>query len=57
MRKHESTNGINQMQETRNSTHIHIRTSHGACHQFLSSALGKTQNKDYEPLHYKDTQT
>lgn len=55
MRRIESVNGINQMQEIRHSTHHIQKNNRGCSQQFVDKGLGKCQNLDYEPMHYMDT--
>ncbi|KXL53162.1 hypothetical protein CLNEO_17050 [Anaerotignum neopropionicum] len=54
MRALEFSEGIQQFQEVRHSTHAIKRQQHGREQQFFDSGHGKTQNSDYEPLHYQD---
>ena len=54
MRALEFTDVTSQLQEVRHSTHTVKRQLHGREQQFIDRGLGKTQNLDFEPLHYQD---
>ncbi len=54
MRALEFFEGTSQLQEVRHSTHTVKRQLHGREQQFIDSGMGKTQNSDFEPLHYQD---
>lgn len=54
LRAIEFTEGTSQLQEIRYSTHAIKRQQNGREQQFFDSGHGKTQNSDYEPLHYQD---
>ncbi len=51
----ELQSGTLSMQSRRESTRILKQNSRNGTQQIFDRGFGKTQNTDFEPLHYQDT--
>lgn len=51
----EQTNGISTVQPRRESTHRLRLGGRNGTQEYLERGCGKSQNTDFEPLHYQDT--
>ena len=51
----EHTTLLPTQQSRRERTHLLYRNGRSGTQQIIQNGFGKTQNADFEPLHYQDT--